>query len=87
MIRWMNCVVFETLQDFEENVEDRMGRPFFSGNEISKPDQFPAYFELKSGYYYYWWPIEPKAMLARWDATIMYYQTMRNELAKIMLDK
>ena len=86
MMRWQNCVVFETQKDFETNAEERHGRWFFSHSDISYPKNFPAYFELKDGYDYYWTPIEPREMLSRWEDAISELQTMYDNLEKIILD-
>lgn len=80
MIRWLNCVAFETEQDFIDTAEERYGDFYFSNISIRKPSSFPAFFVLKEGYDFWWEPTTKAFMVERCENALQNFVNLVNEL-------
>lgn len=84
MMRWQNCVAFETEQAYNANVRI-IGNgsicDYFDSFTICKPQTFPAFFYLEQNAYEpYWKACSKDFVLNRWETAIQGFVGMVEEL-------
>ena len=81
MMRWQNCLTFETPLAFMDNVQNRGNYWYYSSFTIQKPNTFPAFFYLETDCYEpYWKPCSKDFVLSRWETALQGYVNMVEEL-------
>lgn len=82
MMRWQNCVAFETEQAYNNNVRITGNIcDYFSNFSIVKPDTFPAFFYLEQDAYEPYWKVCSKDfVLNRWETALQGFVNMIEEL-------
>ena len=80
MIRWQNCVAFETEEAFMGTTEERFGHFYFSNISIQKPNSFPSFFLLEDGYEPWWKPTTKEFMIERCESVLQGYINLINDL-------
>ncbi len=88
MKRWLNCLVFESVEDYERNVDMRYEGDYccnrelrYSGVPGTKPDNFPAYFKLVSGAWEDMWVgCSKEFVLDKWEKEIKSYIALYEEV-------
>ena len=82
MMRWQNCIAFETPQAYDNNIEARGGIcDYFSSFTIERPQTFPAFFYLEQDAYEpYWKSCSKDFVLNRWETALQGFVNMIEEL-------
>ena len=82
MMRWQNCIAFETEQAYNNNVRITGNIcDYFSNFSIVKPDTFPAFFYLEQDAYEpYWKACSKYFVLNRWETALQGFVNMVEEL-------
>lgn len=82
MMRWQNCIAFETPQDYDNNIEARGGiRDYFINFTIERPQTFPAFFYLEQDAYEpYWKSCSKDFVLSRWETAMQGFVNMVEKL-------
>lgn len=81
MMRWQNCIAFETEQAYNNNVRTGIFSDYFSNISIVKPDTFPAFFYLEQNDYEpYWKACSKEFVLNQWETALQEFVDMIEEL-------
>ena len=81
MMRWQNCVVFETPQAFNNTVQTRGAYCYFESFTMEQPKVFPAFYYLETDAYEpYWKPCSKDFVLNRWEQATQGFLDMIAEL-------
>ena len=80
-MRWLNYLVIENAEQFEERSELRLGSLFIDGSHVTEePNEFPAYFVLKDVWGFSWFPCSKDEIVEAWTAKINEFNLMLDSL-------
>ena len=87
MMEFLNCLVIETLEEFEKitKVYDE-NRYFYNNSSIKKPTSFPAFYKMSGPYYYQWDECSKDIIYNEWNCLKEKIEK-KMEILKEMLDK